>query len=114
MNQALFWRALGVQAIAIAVVSGILIALPLSHDFFEDYGFVVGPLAWAACSAITARVLSIPLAFVLFAAVAGGVAGGLVSLVTSHWVGVGAGLLVFAASCGGYDPGTASEGAVAE
>jgi hypothetical protein len=104
VNKGLFWRALGVQAIAIAVLSGILIALPLSHDFFEDYGAIVGPLAWVACSAITARVLSIPLAFALFAAVAGGVAGGLVSLVTSHWVGVIVGLLVFAASCSGYDP----------
>jgi hypothetical protein len=104
VNKALFWRALAVQAIAIAVLSGILIALPLSHSFFEDYGVIVGPLAWAACSAITARVLSIPLAFALFAAVAGGVAGGLVSLVTSHWAGVAAGLLVFAASCSGYDP----------
>ena len=114
MNKALFWRALVVQAIAIAVLSGILIALPLSHDFFEDYGAIVGPLAWAACSAVTARVLSIPLAFALFAAVAGGVAGGLVSLVTSHWVGVVAGLLVFAASCAGYDPRATGEGAAAQ
>jgi hypothetical protein len=98
----------------VAVLSAVLIALPLSHDFFEDYGFVVGPLAWAACSAITARLLSVPLAFVLFAAVAGGVAGGLVSLVTSHWVGVGVGLVVFAASCAGYDPSAASEGAAAQ
>jgi hypothetical protein len=114
VNKELFWRALVVQAIAVAVLSAVLIALPLSHDFFEDYGFVVGPLAWAACSAITARVLSVPLAFVLFAAVAGGVAGGLVSLVTSHWVGVGVGLVVFAASCAGYDPSAASQGAAAQ
>jgi hypothetical protein len=114
VNKELFWRALVVQALAVAVLSAILIALPLSHDFFEDYGFVVGPLAWAGCSAITARVLSVPLAFVLFAAVAGGVAGGLVSLVTSHWVGVGVGLVVFAASCAGYDPSAASEGAAAQ
>jgi hypothetical protein len=103
VNKALFWRVLAVQAIAIAVLSGILIALPLSHDFFKDYGAIVGPLAWAVCSAITARVLSIPLIFALFAAVAGGVAGVLVALVMGHWVGVAAGLLVFAASCAGYD-----------
>ena len=114
MNRTLFWRALAVQAVAVAVLSGILIALPLSHDFFEDYGFIVGPLAWAACSLVTARVLSIPLAFALFAAVAGGVAGGLVSLVTSHWAGVAVGLLVFAASCAGYDPRAAREGAATQ
>jgi hypothetical protein len=114
VNKALFWRALAVQALAIVVLAGILIALPLSHDFFEDYGAVVGPLAWAACSAVTARVLSLPLAFALFAAVAGGVAGALVALVTSHWVGVGVGLVVFAASCAGYDPRLEREGAAAE
>jgi hypothetical protein len=114
VNKALFWRALAVQTLAVATLSGILVALPLSHDFFEDYGFVVGPLAWALCTLVTARVLSIPLAFALFAALAGGVAGGLVSLVTSHWVGVGVGLVVFAASCAGYDPRAAGEGAAAQ
>ena len=114
MNKALFWRALAVQALAVAILAGILIALPLSHDFFRDWGFLVGPLAWAACTAVTARVLSIPLAFALFAALAGAVAGGLVALVTSHWVGVGVGLVVFAASCAGYDPRAAGEGAAAQ
>lgn len=114
MNKALFWRTLAVQAVAVAILSGILIALPLSHDFFKDWGFVVGPVAWAACSVVSARVLSIPLVFALFAALAGGVAGALVSLVTSHWVGVGVGLVVFAASCAGYDPRAAGEGAAAQ
>ena len=114
MNRALFWRALAVQAVAVVVLSAILIALPLPDDFFDDYGFVAGPLAWALASVITARVLSIPLAFALFAAVAGGVAGTLVMLVTSHWTGIAAGLLVFAASCAGYEPRSAAgEGAAA-
>jgi hypothetical protein len=95
-------------------VAALLIALPLPDDFFEDYGFAAGPVAWAVCSVITARVLSIPLAFALFAAVAGGVAGTLVMLVTSHWPGLIAGLLVFAASCAGYDPRAAREGAATQ
>ena len=36
MNRRLFWSALAVQAVAVAIVSGILVALPLSDDFFED------------------------------------------------------------------------------
>lgn len=104
MNPRLFWLSLGVQAVAVAALSGILIALPLGHDFFEDWGFLVGPLAWIVCSLITARVLSLPAGYVLFAALAGGVAGTIVLLVTSHWPGVGAALLVFAASCGSYEP----------
>ena len=104
MNSRLFWKALAVQAAAVAVLFGVLVALPLPEDFFEDVGFVVGPLAWIACSLVTARVLSLPTAFVLFAAVAGGVAGTIVLLVASHIAGIVAGLLVFGASCAGHDP----------
>ena len=112
MNARLFWKALGVQAAAVAALSVILVALPLGDGFFEDWGFVVGPIAWLACSLLTARVLSLPLAYVLFSALAGGVAGVIVLLVTSHWPGVVAALLVFAASCGSYD--AAAEQAAAE
>jgi hypothetical protein len=104
VNARLFWKALGVQAVAVAVLFAILVALPLGDDFFEDWGFVVGPIAWLACSLVTARVLSLPLVYVLFSALAGGVAGAIVLLVTSHWPAMVAALLVFAASCGSYDP----------
>lgn len=104
MDKGLFMRALLIQALAVGVVFAVLIALPLGDGFFEDYGWVTGPVAWIACSLVTARVLSIPAGLVLFAALAGGVAGALVALVTSHTVGLVISLLVFAASCGGYDP----------
>ena len=97
-----FWKALLVQGLALAVLAALLAVL-LPNDFFEDYGWVSGPLAWAACSLLTARVLSLPVSIALFSAVAGGVAGAIVFLVTSHWPGVVAGLLVFAASCASYD-----------
>ena len=103
MNTRLFWRALAVQAIAVALLSALLVALPLGHDFFEDWGFVVGPLAWFGCSLVTARVLSLPVPFALFAAAAGGVAATIVVLVASHWPGIVVGLLVFAASCAGFE-----------
>lgn len=102
MNSRLFWKALAVQALVVGGVFGVLVALPLPEDFFEDMGFVVGPVAWLACSLVTARVLGLPPSFVLFAALAGGVAGAIVLLVASHWAGMAAALLVFAASCGGY------------
>ena len=81
-----------------------ILALTLDHDFFEDWGWLVGPVIWLACSAITGRILSLPLTYVLFSAVAGGVAGLIVMLATSHTPGLIASLLVFAASCGSYDP----------
>lgn len=104
MDKGLFLRSLAVQALAVGVVFGVLVALPLGDDFFKDYGWVTGPVAWIGCSLVTARVLSIPAGLVLFAALAGGVAGALVALVTSHTIGLMISLLVFAASCGGYDP----------
>jgi hypothetical protein len=112
VNARLFWKALGVQAAAVAVLFAILIALPLGDDFFDDWGFLVGPIAWFACSLLTARVLSLPLAYVLFSALAGGVAGAIVLVVVNHWAGMAAALLVFAASCGSYDP--AAEKAAAD
>jgi hypothetical protein len=104
VNSTLFWKSLAVQAAAVLVLFSVLVALPLPDGFFEDFGFVVGPLAWVACTFVTARVVQIPLAFALFAAVAGGVAGTIVLVVASHWAGMVAGLLVFGASCAGYDP----------
>ena len=98
------------QAIVVAIPFAIL-AVALDDDFFEDWGWLVGPIVWLACSAITARILSLPLAYALFSAVAGGVAGLVVMLATSHIAGVVAALLVFAASCGSYDPRLEAESA---
>ena len=103
MNARLFWKALAVQAVVVAIPFAIL-GLALDESFFEDWGWLVGPVIWLACAAITGRILSLPLAYVLFSAVAGGVAGLLVMLATSHTPGLIAALLVFAASCGSYDP----------
>jgi hypothetical protein len=109
----LFWLALLAQTALVAAVSGLLIALPLPEGFFEDVGFVTGPLAWVLCALVTGRLLHLPRGFVLFAALAGGVAGTIVFLVASHWPGVVAGLLVFAASCAGYEPAERTEAAPA-
>jgi len=104
VDRGLFARALAVQALLVGVLFGVLLALPLPSDFFKDYGFVTGPLAWIVCSVLTARLLSLPTGLTLFAALAGGVAGGLVGLAAGHEAGLVVSLLVFAASCGGYDP----------
>jgi hypothetical protein len=108
VNARLFWKSLVVQAVAVAIPFAIL-GLALDRDFFEDWGWAVGPVVWLACSVVTARVLALPLGYVLFSAVAGGVAGLLVMLATSHLPGMGAALLVFAASCGSYDPEAEAE-----
>ena len=102
MNPGLFWRSLLVQAVIIGVLFALL-ALSFDREFFKDYGFAIGPLAWLGCSLVTARLLSLPAGLATFAALAGGVAGFLVGLVAGHAPGLVVSLLVFAASCAGYD-----------
>jgi hypothetical protein len=108
VNARLFWKSLVVQAVAVAIPF-VLLALALDRDFFEDWGWAIGPVVWFACSGLTGRLLAVPLGYVLFSALAGGVAGLLVMLATSHFAGMGAALLVFAASCGSYDPDAEAE-----
>ena len=108
MNPGLFWKSFVVQAVVVSIPFGALGAA-LSEDFFKDWGWLVGPAVWLACSIVTAHILRLPLGYVLFSAVAGGVAGLLVMLATSHLPGLLASLLVFAASCGSYDPHLESE-----
>jgi hypothetical protein len=103
VNARLFWKSLAVQAVVVFIPFGLL-GLVLDRSFFEDWGWLVGPVVWLACSVATARILSLPLGYVLFSAIAGGVAGLVVFLATSHFPGMIAALLVFAASCGSYDP----------
>jgi hypothetical protein len=105
VDSALFVRAALTQALLVAILFAILIALPLGDDFFEDYGWIAGPVAWAACAALTGRILSLPASLVLFAAAAGGVAGAIVSLAASHTAGLIVAVAVFAASCAGYEDG---------
>ncbi len=108
MNARLFWKSLVVQAVVVAIPFALL-GLALDREFFEDWGWIVGPVVWLGCSLVTARILALPLGYVLFSALAGGVAGLIVMLATSHLAGMGAALQVFAASCGSYDPEAEAE-----
>ncbi|MEA2402097.1 MAG: hypothetical protein QOK00_2500 [Thermoleophilaceae bacterium] len=108
MNARLFWKSLAVQAVLVAIPFALL-GVALDRAFFEDWGWLVGPVVWLACSLGTARILTLPVGYVLFSAVAGGVAGTIVMLAASHLAGMGAALLVFAASCGSYDSDAEAE-----
>ena len=101
MSASVFFRVLLVQGGAIVVLFALLVAAPLPEDFFRDYGFATGPLAWLLCSCFSARVLALPIRRALLAALAGGAAGGLVLALGSHTGGMVAALLAFAAVCAG-------------
>src|SRR6185503_5832788 len=102
MDSTLFMRAALVQTLLVAALFMALVALPLDRDFFEDYGWITGPVAWLGCAAVSARILRLPRELALFAAIAGGVAGALVGLTVSHTAGLIVAVAVFAASCAGY------------
>jgi hypothetical protein len=103
VNSERFWRAFAIQGAQVGILF-VALALALDDDFFEDYGFFVGPLIWIVCSLITGRLLKLPISYTLFCALAGAVAGIVVELAGPHWAAAIAGVGVFAASASGYDP----------
>jgi hypothetical protein len=84
---------------SVAVVA-IVLALALPHSFFEDWGWLAGPAAWAACAAFTARVVRLPLLPVLAGAALAGLPGIASVLLGVHWLGPALGIVVFGAWCG--------------
>jgi hypothetical protein len=98
VDSAILWRVAVVQVAAVAVLS-VLLALIFSHGFFEGWGWLIGPLAWMACAWITARVVGLPEAPVLFRAAIAGLPSVLFVLLGLHWLGAAVAIAVFAAWC---------------
>jgi hypothetical protein len=98
MDTATLWRAALLQLAAVAILS-IALALALPHDFFVDWGWVAGPLAWLLCAALTARVLALPLTPTLIGAVLAGLPSLLAVLLNAHWAGAVVAVGLFALWC---------------
>ena len=98
MDGGLFLRTAVVQIVAVALAS-IALAVALPHDFFEDWGWISGPVVWLGCAALTARVLEIPLGPALLGAVLAGIPSAVAVLIGLHWLGVLVAVIVFAAWC---------------
>lgn len=98
MDSAILWRVAVVQAAAVAVLS-LLLALVFSHGFFENWGWLVGPLTWMLCAWLTARVVGLPEAPVLGRAALAGILSLLFVLLGAHWLGAAVAIGVFAALC---------------
>ncbi len=98
MQMGVFWRAAIVQLVAVAALSAVL-GLALSHGFFEDWGWLVGPAAWIACAAITATMLRLPPGPTLLGAVLAGIPSALAVVIGVHWLGAAVAVVLFAAWC---------------
>jgi hypothetical protein len=93
-----FWRSAAVQVALVAVVS-LVLALALPKSFFEDWGWLSGPLAWMGCAALTARILDLPLGSTLLGAALAGIPSVGAVLIGVHWLGVLLAVVLFGAWC---------------
>jgi hypothetical protein len=98
MDREVFWRSAAIQVVAVAILSTIL-AILLPKSFFDDWGWVTGPVAWLACAALTARLLGLPPGPTLLGAVLAGIPSAIAVLLGVHWLGVAVAIAVFATWC---------------
>jgi hypothetical protein len=92
------WRAALVQLLAVAVLS-VALALVLPHSFFDDWGWIAGPVSWMLCAAFTARLLALPLLPTLTGAVLAGLPSVAAVLLDLHWAGAVLAVGLFALWC---------------
>jgi hypothetical protein len=103
VNAGLFVRAAALQTLLVGVLFAVL-AITVPHSFFDDWGALVGPLAWIGCALGTGRLLAIPLGRLALAAAAGGAAAGLIGAALEHFVSLPVAVLVFGAVCAARGP----------
>lgn len=99
MDASILWRAALLQLLAVAVLS-LALGLALPKDFFEDWGWISGPLSWMLCAAFTARMLRLPLGPTLLGAALAGLPSIVAVIVGLHWAGAVLAVALFALWCG--------------
>lgn len=103
MDSNLALRAAAIQGLCILVLA-ILMALLFSDSFFEDWGWLVGPLAWIGCSVVTASRLNLPFPEAILGAIGAGIISLLAVLVGLHWIGAIVAVILFGLWCGRLEP----------
>ncbi len=98
MRLEVFCRVAVMQVLAVAVLA-VALAIVFSHGFFEDWGWLVGPLTWLGCAWVTARVVGLGPAPTLVRALAAGAVSALFVLAGMHWLGLLAAVGLFAYLC---------------
>jgi hypothetical protein len=99
MDRARAVKAALTQAAAVAVLS-IVLAIALPHSFFDDYGWIAGPAAWALCALVTARVLDLPSGWTLLGAALAGLPSLVGVALGAHWLGAAVAIVLFGVWCG--------------
>jgi hypothetical protein len=98
MDRSILWKSAVAQVIAVAAVS-LILGVTLPHSFFEDWGWLTGPLAWIGCAALTAWALHLDIRGVMVGAVLAGIPSAIAVIAGVHWLGVTIAVAAFAAWC---------------
>lgn len=98
MHVPTLWKSALLQAAIVSILFGGL-ALTVSHDFFEQWGWLTGPVAWLGSAAIVGAVLKLPLPQVITGAVLAGVASAVFVVLGLHLVGTIVAIPLFALWC---------------
>jgi hypothetical protein len=98
MDRSVLWRAAVAQLAAVATLS-LFLALFLPDSFFDDWGWLTGPLGWLACAGLTGWVLTLEVRSVLLGALLAGIPSALAVLAGVHWLGVAIAVAAFATWC---------------
>lgn len=93
-------KALAVQAIGVGIL-GAATGIAFSHAFFEDWGWLIGPVAWMVAATVTSLLLKLPLPATLLGAVLAGIPSAVLTAAGLHWAGAVLAILLFAGWCGG-------------
>ncbi len=94
----MLWRAAAVQGLSVAVLS-VALAVALPHSFFEDWGWIAGPVAWLLCALVTAAAARLPSGRVLVGAALAGLPSVLAVVIGVHWLGAAVAIVLFALWC---------------
>lgn len=99
MDRNLATRSAATQ-LALVAITSITLALALPSSFFETWGWLSGPTAWALCATLTARFLSLPTFPTLLGAALAGIPSLLAVVLGLHWLGALTAVGLFGVWCG--------------
>jgi hypothetical protein len=98
VSRSILVRSAALQTVFVAVLSAALV-VALGGKLFTHWGWLVGPVAWVACSLATARVLSLAARRTLAGAALAGVASAVAVLAGRHLLGEIIAIGLFALWC---------------
>src|SRR3954467_33431 len=98
MDGSVLWRAALLEGPALGLVA-LALGAALDRAFFESWGWLAGPGAWAACALFTGAVLRLPLLSVLAGAALAGIPSLVTVLIGVPWPGAPFAVALFAYWC---------------